>query len=372
MTTTTEAFKDHELAPVEFSDILYELKPATKPDGTAAEGLFNAWISLNNPKQYNSYTTQAVKEVILALRMASNDPSVQVVVFTAVGDRAFCTGGNTEEYSEHYSGRPDEYRRYMRLFNDMVTGLLHCDKPVINRVNGMRIAGGQEIGMACDFTVATDLAVFGQAGPKHGSAPVGGSTDFLPLFVGMARAMDSCTLCEMWTAHQALEYGLINEIVPALKVSGEFVPNPLVETDCITDSMGNKVFGRMKSGEELAEGKAVLKSGEVDLSLLDAATDRLASKLLMTMPECMTFTVESLRKHKLAHWDKNRESSRAWLGLNMMNEARAGFRTFNRAPRAEREADFVEMRRALAEGVPWGDEILRRSAPYALDGEGGE
>ena len=70
--------------------------------------------------------------------------------------------------------------------------------------------------MACDFTVASDLASFGQAGPKHGSAPDGGSTDFLPLFVGIERAMQSCTLCETWSAHRALDYGLITEIVPAL------------------------------------------------------------------------------------------------------------------------------------------------------------
>ena len=77
----------------------------------------------------------------------------------------------------------------MRLFNDMVSAILACDKPVICRVNGMRIGGGQEIGMACDFSVAQDLARFGQAGPKHGSAPIGGATDFLPLIVGHERAM---------------------------------------------------------------------------------------------------------------------------------------------------------------------------------------
>ena len=68
----------------------------------------------------------------------------------------------------------------MRLFNDMVSAILGCDKPVVCRVNGMRIGGGQEIGMACDFSIAQDLARFGQAGPKHGSAPIGGATDFLP------------------------------------------------------------------------------------------------------------------------------------------------------------------------------------------------
>ena len=134
------------------------------------------------------------KDVIMAFRKASNDRAVVAVVFTGSGDRAFCTGGNTKEYAEYYAGRPNEYSQYMRIFNDMVSGILSCDKPVICRVNGMRIGGGQEIGMACDFAVSSDLANYGQAGPRHGSAPDGGSTDFLPLFVGVEAAMKSCTL----------------------------------------------------------------------------------------------------------------------------------------------------------------------------------
>ena len=89
---------------------------------------------------------------MLAFRQASMDRRVVCVVFTATGDKAFCTGGNTKEYAEYYAGNPQEYKQYMRLFNDMIDAILRCDKPVINRVNGMRVAGGQEIGMACDFT----------------------------------------------------------------------------------------------------------------------------------------------------------------------------------------------------------------------------
>jgi len=204
---------DHNLTKVDFKEIIYEKRPCLDKEGNSAEGLFNAWIILNNPKQYNSYTTQAVKEVILAFREASNDRSIVAVVFTAVGDKAFCTGGNTKEYAEYYAGNPQEYKQYMRLFNDMVSTILMCDKPVVNRVNGMRIGGGQEIGMACDFSIAQDLARFGQAGPKHGSAPDGGSTDFLQLFVGVERAMYSCTVCDPWSSHEALRHGLVTEIV---------------------------------------------------------------------------------------------------------------------------------------------------------------
>ncbi len=370
-TTTTRPFQDHDLAPgTEFRDIRYDLRPLRRPGGQEVEGLQNAWIWLDNPSQLNSYTTRALAELILAVRRASNDPRVQNVVFTAVGDRAFCTGGNTAEYSEHYAGRPDEYRRYMRLFNDAVSAFLECDKPVICRVNGMRIAGGQEMGMACDFTVAADTARFGQAGPRHGSAPVGGSTDFLPLYVGWARAVDSCTLCETWTAHQALQYGLVNGIVPVLKVDGRFIPNPLVVTEARYDEYGRPLWGSLKTGEEKEAAKALLARAETDFSLLDREVELLAWKLVNTFPECTTYTLENLRRHKLLHWDRNREGSRAWLALNMLAEAKAGFRTFHRAERREeREADFLELRRALAEGLVWGPDLLRRAAPLALDPE---
>ena len=164
-------FVNHDLVETDFEAVNYTTRPIKGPDGSVVDGLHSVWIELNNPGQLNSYTTQMVKEVILGFRKASNDRRAVAVVFTGAGTRAFCTGGNTAEYAEYYAGRPEEYRQYMRLFNDMVTAILHCDKPVICRVNGMRIAGGQEIGMACDFTVASDLAMFGQAGPRHGSAP---------------------------------------------------------------------------------------------------------------------------------------------------------------------------------------------------------
>ena len=210
--------KDHNLLKTEYKEINFEKRPCKDKNNEPVDGLYNCWIILNNPKQYNSYTTEAVKEIILAFREASNDRSVVAVVFTAVGDKAFCTGGNTKEYAEYYAGNPQEYKQYMRLFNDMVSSILMCDKPVINRVNGMRIGGGQEIGMACDFSIAQDLARFGQAGPRHGSAPDGGSTDFLHLFVGIELAMFSCTVCEPWSAHEAYRHGLLTQIVPPLKV----------------------------------------------------------------------------------------------------------------------------------------------------------
>lgn len=363
--------KSHALVPEQtFEHVRYELRAAKGPDGREAAGLYHAWIMLDNAAQYNSYTTDAVKEVILAFRQASMDRRVVSCVFTAVGDRAFCTGGNTREYAEYYAGNPQEYKQYMRLFNDMIDAILRCDKPVVNRVNGMRIGGGQEIGMACDFSIAVDSAVFGQAGPKHGSAPDGGSTDFLPLYVSFARAMESAVLCETWSAHRALFYGLINEVVPIYRVDGRWVPNPLVVTDRFVDDFGRPVYGEFRTGEDAARAKAVLASAVTDLSQLDEAVERLCLRLLLLMPDCTSKTINSLRKHKQKHWDLNAITNREWLSLNMMTEGRAGFRAFNEGPKGHREVDFIRLRQLLAEGQPWDDELLRAISPqYQLAAE---
>jgi 6-oxo-cyclohex-1-ene-carbonyl-CoA hydrolase len=346
----------------------YAEAPLKDPEGRRLEGLHYARITLDNPSQLNSYTTEMVKTVILAMRRASNDRRAVAVVFTGAGNRAFCTGGNTKEYAEYYAGRPEEYRQYMRLFNDMVSSILACDKPVICRVNGLRIAGGQEIGMACDFSIAQDLALFGQAGPRHGSAPDGGSTDFLPLFVGVEKAMESCTLCEHWSAHKAYRLGLLTKVVPALRIDGDFRANPLVVTDRWIDDRGEIVFGEPRTGEARVKAKELLARGTIDLALLDAAVDDLLYRLALTMPGCLTKTVESVRKHKLEHWDRNKETNRAWLALNMMTEGRAGFRAFNEGTRESREADFLFLRRRLAEGAVWSEELTEEILPKARTG----
>ena len=361
-----ETLVDFDIAPQQVvPGVLLERRPARCTGGHVIEGLYNAWITLDNPNQLNSYTTEMVKGVILAFRRASAMRDVVTVVFTGAGDRAFCSGGNTKEYAEYFAGNPQEYRQYMRLFNDMVSAILACDKPVICRVNGMRIGGGQEIGMACDFSIAQDLARFGQAGPKHGSAPIGGATDFLPVMLGNENAMISGTLCEPWSAHKAYRLGLITDIVPALKVDGKFVANPLVETQQTVDEFGRFVLGEAKTGDALKAGKELLKQGEVDLSLLDETIEQFCAKFVRMFPDCLTKTLEELRKPKLKAWNENKENSRAWLALNMMTEARAGFRAFNEPADGNREIDFVALRRALGRGEPWTPELTESLLPAA-------
>jgi 6-oxo-cyclohex-1-ene-carbonyl-CoA hydrolase len=371
VTEKTNVAREHTLVPEHVrkaasKGVLYDKRPVKGAEGKPIAGLFNAWITLDNPTQFNSYTTDMVKGVILAFREASAARDVVAVVFTGSGDKAFCTGGNTKEYAEYYAGNPQEYRGYMRLFNDMVSAILGCDKPVVCRVNGMRIGGGQEIGMACDFTIAQDLARFGQAGPKHGSAPIGGATDFLPVLIGAERAMAGCVLCEPFSAHEAYFMGMITDVAPALKADGNFIANPLVETSRMTDEYGRFVFGKSKTGDALKAGQELMKRGTVDLSLLDEKIESLCTKLLYTFPDCMSKTVEELRKPKLDAWNRNKENSRAWLALNMMTDARAGFRAFNEGTRETgREIDFIALRRALAANTPWSDELTQSIMPRA-------
>ena len=151
--------------------------------------------------------------------------------------------------------------------------------------------------------------------------------------------------------------GMITDVVPALKVDGKFVANPMVETQRQVDEFGRNVFGDFRTGDAAREGKAVMARGTVDLSRLDEAVEALCAKILLTFPECTLKTIEELRKPKLDVWNRNKENSRAWLALNMMTEARSGFTAFNEGPKDNREADFILLRQQLAAGASWLDSL---------------
>ncbi len=355
--------KDHDIFGEEHFGseppcVVYEKKPVLDREGNEISGLYSAWIVLNNPAQYNSYTTEMVKGVIAGFHKASMDRSVVAVVFTAAGDKAFCTGGNTKEYAEYYSGNPSEYMAYMDLFNGMVDGILNCKKPVICRVNGMRVAGGQEIGMACDVTISSDLAVFGQAGPRHGSAPVGGSTDFIHWYLGMEKAMWNCISCEVWSAYKMARLGLITKTVPVLKVNGEFVRNPQVITDKYVDD-GEIVYGEYVTGDAAAQAKQLLKEATVDFTLLDAEVNKIILTLTNLFPNCLQMSIDCMRAKKKFFWDQSKLSSRHWLGTNMSSEAYLGFNAFNNKKLTGKDTiDFIEYRRQLAQARPFDQELV--------------
>lgn len=352
--------KNHDLWKDEFISgmpptVQYELKPIVGPKGEPADGLFTAWIILDNPEQLNSYTTKMVKGVISGFHRASMDRRVVAVVFTAAGNRAFCTGGNTKEYAEYYSSRPAEYGLYMDLFNAMVDAILNCKKPVICRVNGMRVAGGQEIGMACDLAVAADTALFGQAGPRHGSAPDGGSTDFLPWYLTIEQAMWNCVSCELWSAYKMLRMGLISRVAPVLKDGDVFVRNPLVITDRYVED-GEIVYGESVYGEAAKSAKEFLKTAAYDFSRLDAEVNRIVWTFTNLFPGCLIKSIDGIRQKKKFFWDQTKLANRHWLAANMATEAFLGFHAFNTKKITGKDTiDFVKFRQLQAEGHPFNE-----------------
>ncbi len=367
-----DELKNHDVGGDEFFGteapcVVYEKKPIIDPQGNPVEGLYSAWVWLNNPRQYNSYTTQMVKGVIAGMKRASMDRSVVAIVFTGVGDRAFCTGGNTKEYAEYYSGRPTEYALYMDLFNAMVDGILNAKKPVICRVNGMRIAGGQEIGMACDLAVASDLAMFGQAGPRHGSAPVGGSSDFLPWFLTIEDAMWNCISCESWSAYKMKRLGLISKVLPVIKQDGEWIRNPMVITDEYVKD-GEIVYGDYKSGAEYKEASAFVRGATTDFELLDKAVGDILWTFTNLFPHCLQMSIDSIRAKKKFFWDGSKDYYRHWLMANMNNEAYLGFHAFNtRKITGKDTIDFIKYRQLLAEGAMVDKEFFAQVLGQPID-----
>ena len=342
---------------------MYELRPVLDHKGNEVDVLKTAWIILNNPKQYNSYTTEMVKGVISGFHKASMDRSVVAVIFTAVGNRAFCTGGNTKEYAEYYSKKPEEYGQYMDLFNAMVDAILMCKKPTICRVNGMRVAGGQEIGMACDLAVAADTAIFGQAGPRHGSAPDGGSTDFLPWFLGIEDAMWNCISCEMWSAYKMKRLGLISKVAPVIKQDGTFVRNPGVITDRYVDD-GEIVYGDFVTGEEGKKAREFLKAATTDFELLDKEVNKIVWTFTNLRPGCLIKSIDGIRHKKKFFWDQTKLANRHWLAANMATEAFMGFHAFNTRKLTGKDViDFVKYRQLLVEGKTVDDELMAEVLP---------
>lgn len=190
----------------DFKEILY------KKDGPVAT------VTINRPEFYNAYNTQALKELIAAFTDAGWDDSIAVVVYTGAGDKAFSTGGDVKEYQSYYTKRPRDYYKYMGLFRAYLECLINLGKPSIARLNGMAVGGGNESQMACDLAVMADDTFISQIGTNVGSVACGGATQWLPIIVGDRRAREILLLNQRITADKALDWGLVNKVVPREKL----------------------------------------------------------------------------------------------------------------------------------------------------------
>lgn len=276
-----------------FQDIIY-----TKSDWIAT-------ITINRPDKYNSYNLNTLNELSDAFKDSANDDNVAVIILTGSGNKAFCTGGDVKEYKEKYLSKPRNFWKWMNSFIECHDRLRNIGKPTIARLNGLVVGGGNEFNMSCDLAIASENVKIFQVGTKVGSVAAGGATQFLPIIVGERRAREMLLLNEPITAQKALEWGLVNQVVPF---------------------------------EEL-----------------DNAVNIMCEKLINTFPECTRYTKQQLNFWKDFSWNMTVGHAKDWLSLHFASlETHEGMTSFVE----KRQTDYLKVRNKAKEGksseLLWG------------------
>jgi naphthoate synthase len=184
----------------EWSDIRYE----------TTEGI--AKITIDRPEVRNAFRPATTAELIRAFELARDDPSIGVVILTGQGSVAFCSGGDQKIRGD--DGYVDEQGIGRLNVLDLQIQIRRLPKPVVAMVAGYAIGGGHVLHLCCDLTIAADNARFGQTGPKVGSFDGGYGINLLARQIGEKRAKEVWFLCRQYDARTALDWGLVNAVVP--------------------------------------------------------------------------------------------------------------------------------------------------------------
>lgn len=262
-----------------------------------------ATITFNRPEVLNAVNIEVLNELNIALKDASWDDQVAVLVLTGAGERAFCTGADLKE-QEQFLQRPRDYWKWMGEFIECHERLRNIGKPTVARLNGIVVGGGNEFNMSCDLAIAADDIYIRQVGTSHGSVALAGATQFLPLIVGDRRAREILFLNEEIPAQKALEWGLVNWVVPRHE--------------------------------------------------LDAKVDEIVKKLSAKFPEKTRYTKQQLNFWRDLSWHSTIGHGRDWLAIhNTSPETWEGVRSFNE----KRPPNYEEIRRRWAadEAPEWLD-----------------
>lgn len=254
-----------------------------------------ATVIMNRPEVYNAVNHGMLLELQQAFKDASWDDEVGVLVLTGAGDDSFCAGADLEEQRQ-FLQRPRDYWKWMGDFVQTHEMLRNIGKPTVARLNGAVVGGGNEFNMSCDLAVAAQDVYIKQVGTSHGSVALAGATQFLPLIVGDRRAREILFLNEEIPAEKALDWGLVNQVVPRAQ--------------------------------------------------LDHAVDELVAKLLQKFPEKTRYTKQQLNFWRDLSWHLTIGHGRDWLAIhNTSPETWEGVRSFNE----KREPNYDEIRRRWAE-----------------------
>ncbi len=268
-----------------FAEILYE-----KKDGVAT-------VTLNRPDVYNAYSSQTLREMIAAFRDAAWDDSVAVVVLTGAGEKAFCSGGDAQEFSTEFLHRPRNFWKWQGLLQEALALFRGVGKPTIARINGVVAGGGNDWNLAADLAIAADHARFRQVGTHVGLVDAGGASQWLPLVVGDRRAREMLFTGDEISADQALNWGLVNQVVSYRQ--------------------------------------------------LDRAVNTLAKKLIQKFPECARYTKQQLNFWKDLAWAVTAGHARDWLAIHSTSwEPYEGVQAFVE----KRPADYRGIRERAAAG----------------------
>lgn len=190
---------------MDYQDLLYD----------ESDGIAN--IVINRPEVLNAFRAQTCEELIDVFNRAAWNEDIGVIVLSGAGERAFCTGGDQSSHAGSYGGRgiiglPVE---------ELHSIIRQTPKPVIAKVQGYAIGGGNVLAVVCDLTIAADTAIFGQVGPKVGSVDPGFGTAYLSRLVGEKKAREMWYLCRRYSADEALQMGLVNRVVPKDELDDE-------------------------------------------------------------------------------------------------------------------------------------------------------
>jgi enoyl-CoA hydratase/carnithine racemase len=249
-------------------------------------------VTIQRPEVLNCLDFPTLRELHQAFEDVSWDDQIRVMVLTGAGERAFCTGADLQEQAAFCLDHPNAYWKWMGAFIEMHEKLRNIGKVTIARLNGMVVGGGNELNMSCDLAVAAEDIVIRHVGPARGSVPAGGATQWLPLIIGDRRAREMLFLCDEIPAAKALEWGLINQVVPRAQ--------------------------------------------------LDAAVDAMCSKLIDKLPECTRYTKQQLNFWRDFSWSQTIGHARDWLSIhNLSLEVREGIRAFLE----KRPVDYEKVRK---------------------------
>ena len=258
------------------------------------KGNWRATITINRPSVHNALNFETLRELGKAFEDASWDDEVAVVILTGAGTKAFCTGADMKEWNQDFLNSPSDFYKWMGVFVETFERLRTIGKPTIARINGMVVGGGNELQMSCDLAIAASDTFIRHVGVARGSVPAAGATQWLPIIVGDRRAREILFLCEPIPAEKALDWGLINQVVPRKN--------------------------------------------------LDKAVHEMSEKLINKLPESMRYTKQQLNFWREFSWGMTIGHVRDWLTVHTGSaEVREGVQAFAE----KRDIDYKKLRSSL-------------------------